>query len=118
LKKDSKMSAQFPTLSNRMDRAVRGVAMVYDLDPAVMVPTEKRKGTARVGRNVPINDARAVAWLAMHQASFSYPDIGRRFNRDHGTVMSGVRRVRAKHEAGDPLVVEALAIAQAAMAGE
>lgn len=40
-------------------------------------------------------DARAMVWLiAREYMNLSYPLIGRLFNRDHTTVMSGVKRIR------------------------
>lgn len=47
---------------------------------------------SRIGR---IARARKFVWLYLHDtASWSYPEIGRAFGRDHTTVMSGVKSVR------------------------
>lgn len=40
-------------------------------------------------------DARAMVWLiAREYMNYSYPLIGRLYNRDHTTVMSGVKRLQ------------------------
>ena len=50
------------------------------------------------GRATPYLDARAVAMSAAHVAGVGYSEAGRRFYRDHSTVMNADRRVRRTSE--------------------
>ena len=54
-----------------------------------------RKRTPKVSR------ARQVAMAGMHHAGFSLCEIGRFFERDHGTVMHAIKTVKAKHSPPD-----------------
>jgi hypothetical protein len=45
-------------------------------------------------RDYPVVDARHIAmYLIKKHRNFSLPEIGRRLNRDHTTVLAGIRRV-------------------------
>lgn len=45
-------------------------------------------------------------WLARHLTPYSYPRIGRAFDRDHTTVMHGVRKVERRKSVDDGLRAE------------
>lgn len=41
------------------------------------------------------SDARCAVWFAAyHIFGYSYPFIGRRYNRDHSTIIHGVNKIR------------------------
>lgn len=46
-------------------------------------------------RSKRVSRARQVAMSGMWMAGYSYPDVGRFFGRDHGTVMHAVKRTGA-----------------------
>ena len=47
-----------------------------------------------------------MMWVIKNRTPFSYPEIGRKFNRDHTTVIHGVRKIDRLLAAGDPSVSE------------
>ena len=56
------------------------------------VTVDEIKGRSRLG---PVAAARQDAFLALRQAGWSFPRIGRAMGRDHSTVMHGVARARS-----------------------
>lgn len=50
------------------------------------------------GRNrfLPVVKVRQHAMLLAHEAGYSTPQIGRAFNRDHTTVLEGIRNARRR----------------------
>ena len=50
--------------------------------------------------------ARHVAMWLMRRAGQTYPQIGRRLNRDHSTVWTGVRRIEAEMDFTPMLAAE------------
>lgn len=46
------------------------------------------------GRTPKVAKARAVAMAGMHQAGFSLAEIGRFFDRDHGSVLHALKTVK------------------------
>lgn len=56
-----------------------------------------------------IAHARQRAYLILHDAGYSFPQIGRYFNRDHTTVMFGVKRERERRRAEEAARVEGMA---------
>ena len=60
------------------------------------------------GRTIP---RFAVYWIARHFTLLSYPQIARAMgNRDHATIISGVRRVEKYSRTYKPIIIPALAI--------
>ncbi len=54
-------------------------------------------------RHKQLAHARQVAmYLARELTGASFPEIARRFNRDHSTVISGCRKIEATYKANDP----------------
>lgn len=68
------------------ERVVAAVAAEYGVDPSEVLGRSRVKSLAT---------ARNVAMFLTRECfdHFSYPEIGRQFDRDHTTVMSGCRRV-------------------------
>ena len=63
------------------------------------VPLVDLYGDRRTNR---VSQARWVVWyIARHCLLKSYPAIGKSFNKDHTTVMHGVKRVQAMIDAGE-----------------
>ena len=61
------------------------VCKFYSIDEAVIRGTQKNKGTA---------EARQVAmYLIRKLTNLSLPDIGKEFNRDHSTILYGIRKI-------------------------
>ena len=50
------------------------------------------------GRTPKVSKARAVAMAGMHQAGFSLVEIGRFFDRDHGTVLHALKTVKSQSQ--------------------
>ena len=70
------------------------------------IPAQKLMSTRRVAK---ISLPRQVAmYLAKDMTSLSYPNIGRRFHRDHTTVLHGVRRIESLLLKGNPVVTLAV----------
>lgn len=46
-------------------------------------------------RRRPVALARFEAWAALHAIGWSTPRIGRKFNRDHSTIVHGIQRHKA-----------------------
>ena len=55
-------------------------------------------------RKFPIKTAREAFWHHLTLQGWSYPAIGRFFNRTHPTIISGVRTVRNMIDTNDPVV--------------
>ena len=55
------------------------------------------KGRSRLG---PVVAARQDVFLALREAGWSFPRIGRAMGRDHSTVMHGVARARSHGSMG------------------
>jgi chromosomal replication initiation ATPase DnaA len=74
-----------PSRSVDANEVVRCVCQSYMVSPALLLSKDRHKGVA---------EARQVAyWLFRTLSKMSYPEIGRALgNRDHTSVMSGVRR--------------------------
>ena len=69
------------------------VCKFYSVDEAVLRGTQRTKG---------ITEARQMAmYLVRKLTNLSLPDIGQEFNRDHATVLHGIRKVEASMKAGD-----------------
>lgn len=72
---------------------------VLTLATAVMAETgvsvDAMLGRSRVAR---VSDARQRLWAALWRAGWSIGEIGRTLDRDHTTVMAGLRRVVPGHE--------------------
>ena len=69
------------------------VCKFYSVDEVVLRGTQKTKGIA---------EARQVAmYLVRKLTNLSLPDIGKEFNRDHATVLYGIRKVEASLKSGD-----------------
>ena len=55
------------------------------------------------GRSQSVADARALAmWIVRRTFGYSYPELGRIFERDHTTCMSAVRKVERAITTGRP----------------
>ena len=50
--------------------------------------------------------ARQAYWLHLHSQGYGYSEIGRMFNRNHVTVMHGIRRVKCLVETGDGCAIK------------
>ena len=72
------------------------VARFHNLDEDALRGTQRNKGTA---------EARQLAmYLCRKMTNLSLPDIGKEFNRDHATVIHGIRKVEtALADAKNPL---------------
>ena len=69
------------------------VSIFYNLDESVLRGTLKTKGTA---------EARQIAMYLIRQLTkMSLPDIGKEFDRDHSTVLYGIRKVEVALKNGD-----------------
>ena len=69
------------------------VCKFYSLEEDVLRGTLKNKGTA---------EARQIAtYLIRKLTNLSLPDIGKEFNRDHSTILYGIRKVEAALKSGD-----------------
>ena len=69
------------------------VCKFYNLDESVLRGTLKTKGTA---------EARQIAMYLIRQLTkMSLPDIGKEFDRDHSTVLYGIRKVEVALKNGD-----------------
>ena len=69
------------------------VCKFYSLEEDVLRGTLKNKGTA---------EARQIAtYLIRKLTNLSLPDIGKEFNRDHSTILYGIRKVEASLKSGD-----------------
>ena len=69
------------------------VCKFYSVDEVVLRGTQKTKGIA---------EARQMAmYLVRKLTNLSLPDIGKEFNRDHATVLYGIRKVEASLKSGD-----------------
>ena len=69
------------------------VCKFYSIDETVLRGTLKNKGTT---------EARQIAiYLIRKLTNLSLPDIGKEFNRDHATVLYGIRKVEASLKSGD-----------------
>jgi chromosomal replication initiator protein len=56
-------------------------------------------------RHKQLAHARQVAmYLARELTGASFPEIGKRFNRDHSTVISGCRKIEAAYQAAEPVL--------------
>ena len=56
------------------------------------------------GRSQSVADARALAmWMVRRAFGYSYPELGRIFERDHTTCIVAVRKVERAIETGRPL---------------
>lgn len=49
-------------------------------------------------REQPVVEVRLAMYLALRKMGFSTPQIGRRLNRDHTTVISGIRTARRRYD--------------------
>lgn len=77
---------------------VRAIARQYGCTVEAIVGDRRHKS---------ITHARQAAWYAVYHhgdRSFSYPEIGRMFNRDHTTVMSGCARHAERIAEGSAVV--------------
>ena len=63
------------------------------------VGAEDIKGPRRFGDLV--QNRQIICWVGRNIAKKSYPEIGRGLNRDHSSVLHGVKMVDAKREQGD-----------------
>jgi hypothetical protein len=89
------------TTSGQVDEIVRLTAQEFDIDVAEMLRHE---------RTSPGVEARFVAWFLIRELTeLSYPEIGRRFDRHHTTVLNGVQVVCRN----EPLGVRAANVAAA-----
>lgn len=100
-----KITPAFPKVEYRprltVARIQQEVAYHYGLDPMEMISHRRTKAIAC---------ARQVAmYLARHMTTQSFPDIGRRFQRDHTTVIHGVNEIERKLK-GDPILAADCAI--------
>ena len=69
------------------------VCKFYSIDEVLLRGTQKNKGTA---------EARQIAmYLAKQLTSRSLPEIGRKFDRDHSTVLYAIRKVEVALKNGD-----------------
>ena len=69
------------------------VCKFYSVDEVILRGTQKTKGIA---------EARQMAmYLVRKLTNLSLPDIGKEFNRDHATVLYGIRKVEASLKTGD-----------------
>ena len=69
------------------------VCKFYSMEEDVLRGTNKSKG---------ITEARQVAtYLVRKLTNLSLPDIGKEFNRDHSTILSGIRKVEVALKNGD-----------------
>ena len=69
------------------------VCKFYSVDEAALRGTQRTRGIA---------DARQMAmYLVRKLTNLSLPDIGQEFNRDHATVLHGIRKVEASIKSGD-----------------
>jgi chromosomal replication initiation ATPase DnaA len=69
---------------NRTIRFIAGqVAVLYGFTLEDILAHDKR---------APRCEVRHAAYAACRKAGFSYPQIGRRLNRDHTSIMNGVQR--------------------------
>ena len=69
------------------------VCKFYSVDEAALRGTQRTRGIA---------DARQMAmYLVRKLTNLSLPDIGQEFNRDHATVLHGIRKVEASLKSGD-----------------
>jgi chromosomal replication initiator protein len=69
------------------------VCKFYSVDEVILRGTQKTKGIA---------EARQMAmYLVRKLTNLSLPDIGKEFNRDHATVLYGIRKVEASLKSGD-----------------
>jgi hypothetical protein len=87
----------FPTPSMKM--IVEEVAEFYGVPPSAIVGESHRAAFVR---------ARWIAtWLADHLTGFSSVRIGRSFgNRDHSTIINGIRKIEAARETNERLADE------------
>lgn len=67
-----------------------------DVGDETGITTAEMRGKSREKH---ITVARHYAMWRARDAGFSYPEIGRFFNRDHSTVMHAIRRLEEKVEA-------------------
>lgn len=58
------------------------------------------KDILSASRTAPIVRARHECWRRLRERGWSYPAIARAFDRDHTTVLAGVRKVRAPEREG------------------
>ena len=69
------------------------VCKFYSVDEVVLRGTQRTKG---------ITEARQMAmYLVRKLTNLSLPDIGQEFNRDHATVLHGIRKVETALKTGD-----------------
>ena len=69
------------------------VCKFYSIEEDVLRGTLKNKGTA---------EARQIAtYLIRKLTNLSLPDIGKEFNRDHSTILYGIRKVEVALKNGD-----------------
>jgi len=71
--------------------------MITEFSKAVCVPEFEILGRDR-GK---IADIREVYWLLLYKNGFNYSEIGRLCDRNHATIISGIRRVKQLLESGD-----------------
>jgi chromosomal replication initiator protein len=75
---------------------------VIDAAIALFGVTREVLTTDKTRRAAPAR-ARLIAWYVAHERlGFSYPEIGDAFDRDHTSVLGGVRRIKALLETGAP----------------
>lgn len=74
---------EFSTPSQTLRSIAEQVAVKHDLSLADLKSASRMKPLAR---------ARFEYFARAHEAGFSLPQIGRTMNRDHTTVLNGIRR--------------------------
>lgn len=88
------------TLCITVERLVEAAAHLFD------VSSDEIMGRARYE---PLSRARQlVSYLAFERCGRSYSEIGRRFKRDHTTIMHGHRQTRGRLSRGDTRTAEQL----------
>ena len=86
----------FKTESNALPTPsliISQVCKFYSVDEVVLRGSQRTRGIA---------EARQMAmYLVRKLTNLSLPDIGQEFNRDHATVLHGIRKVEASLKSGD-----------------
>jgi chromosomal replication initiator protein len=85
-------------------RAVDAEAIQREVARYYKLPVDELKGERRIKQ---VSHARQVAmYLVRTLTTSSLPEIGKKFNKDHSTVLTSVRKIDALKESDDQLKLE------------
>jgi hypothetical protein len=96
-------------MRDEVQRVCAAVGLALGGVEVASIRSKDRHGDSALARQV-------SQYVLRMRLRWSYPVIGREFNRDHTSVMNAVKRVRALVDQGDHLTRNAVAAGEAALA--